>query len=83
MSSSIFCQLYGLDVTTHLGKEYVPFIEDVSRILIIQIIFQIMLLFKNPMNFGLFDGDFIESLFYLAIGVCVYWLIFKRLVVVK
>jgi hypothetical protein len=55
----------------------------VSRILIIQIIFQIMLVFKNPMNFGLFDGDFIESLFYLAIGVCVYWLIFKRLVVVK
>lgn len=83
MNSSIFCQLYELDISTHLGKEYIPFIEDVTRILIIQIIFQIMLVFKNPMNYGFFDGDFIESLFYLTIGVCVYWLIFKRLVVVK
>lgn len=83
MSSSIFCQLYEFDVTTKLGKEYIPLIEDIVRVLIIQIIFQIMLVFKNPTTFGFFDGDFLESIFYLSIGVCVYWLIFKRLVVVK
>ena len=83
MNQSIFTQLYELDVSTHLGSDYVQFIEDALRIVIIQIIFQLMLVFKNPSTFGLFDGDFVESLFYLTIGVCVYWLVFKRLVVVK
>jgi hypothetical protein len=83
MAESIFNQLYELNVTKQFGKEYIPFFEDLIRVVIIQIIYQIMFVFRNPNVFTLFDGDFLEAVFYLIVGVCVYWLVFKRLVVLK
>ena len=84
MQESNLYQLYELNVTKHLGsREYIPFVEDVIRIAIIQIIYQLMFVIRSPNHFSIFDGDFIEALFYLSIGVCVYWLVFKKLVVLK
>ena len=83
MQISNFCQLYELNVSEQLGKEYIPFLEDIVRMIIIQIIYQIMFVIRSPSVFSMFDGEFIEALFYLTIGVCVYWLVFKKLVVLK
>tara|TARA_B110000261_G_scaffold161245_1_gene202337 strand:+ start:240 stop:491 length:252 start_codon:yes stop_codon:yes gene_type:complete len=83
MAESIFCQIYELNVTNQIGKEYIPLVEDLMRMIIIQVIYQMMFVFRNPNSYGFFDGDFIEALFYLTIGVCVYWLVFKRLVLLK
>lgn len=83
MQDSNFCQVYEFSVTTQLGEEYKPFVEDLIRMFIIQIVYQIMFVIRSPNTFSIFDGDFIEALFYLCIGVCVYWLVFKKLVVLK
>lgn len=83
MTDSNFCKIYELNVTKQLGEEYVPFVEDVMRMIIIQVIYQVMFVIRSPSAFSIFDGDFIEGVFYLTIGVCVYWLVFKKLVVLK
>lgn len=83
MPESNLCNFYEINVSKQVGEEYLPFVEDVIRIVIIQIIYQIMFVIRSPGMFSIFDGDFIEAVFYLSIGVCVYWLVFKKLVVLK
>lgn len=75
--------VYEFSITSLLGPEYIPFVEDAFRILIIQVIYQVMLVMRNPVEYSVMDMDFLEACLYLVIGVCVYWLVFKRLVVFK
>lgn len=76
-------QVYEFNVTSLIGKEYIPFVEDAFRILIIQVVYQVMLVMRNPIAYSIMDMDFVEACLYLIIGVCVYWLVFKRLVIFK
>ena len=83
MTQSIFSEISEVDVTSHIGPGYIPMIEDVIRIYIIQIVVQFMLFVRSPSAFSIFDSDFLENLIYIGLGMCVYWLVFKRLVKFK
>lgn len=72
-----------INVTEMLGEEYVPMIEDIMKMFTLQVFVQLMMVLRNPYEFSLFDVDFIELLLYVILGVCVYWLVFKKLVVFK
>lgn len=72
--------LYVVDVPK---KEYLPMIDDIARMVIIQFSIQLLLFATNPEENQFFSADFILLLIYIVLGVCLYWLVFKRLVLFK
>lgn len=78
--SSNFKTLVQLDLSKHLDKEYLPYIEDVIRLLILQISINFMFFIQNPCENSFFRYDFFELLLYIIVGLSVYWLIFKKFV---
>lgn len=72
--------LYVVDVPK---KEYLPMIDDIARMVMIQFSIQLLLFATNPEENQFFSADFILLLIYIVLGVCLYWLVFKRLVVFK
>lgn len=72
--------LYVIDVPK---KEYLPMIDDIARMVMIQFSIQLLLFATNPEENQFFSADFILLLIYIVLGVCLYWLVFKRLVIFK
>jgi len=64
------------------NKEYIPLIYDVTRMLTIQVVIQ-FLYYINTDNTSFFSADFFLLSVYITLGVCVYWLIIKKVVVFK
>jgi hypothetical protein len=72
--------LFELNVTKYINKEYIPLIEDIIRMTILQFVIQFMFYIKNPEENSLISQYFIEIVLYIILGVCVYWLLFKKLI---
>lgn len=80
---SNFNEIYEYNVSAYLGKGYLPVVEDLIRMYIVQFIVQFMFFIRNPMHYSLIDIEFLETLMYITLGVCAYWLVFKKLVRLK
>lgn len=78
--ASNFKTLIEIDISKHMDKEYMPFIEDVIRLLILQISINFMYYLQNPCENCLFKIEFLELLLYIVVGLSVYWLLFKKFV---
>lgn len=78
--SSNFITLLDFNVTKFIDKDYVPYIEDLIRMITLQFVIQFMYFVKDPTNNDLMSVNFLELIIYIIIGVSVYWLIFKKLV---
>lgn len=63
------------------NPDYILFVEDIVRMLIIQITIQFLYYINGNVSF--FALDFILLSIYIVLGVCVYWLIIKKLIVFK
>lgn len=74
---------YTLPISHLFGEEYVAFAEDVIRMVSIQLVIQFMLFLQAPSFSVLFSSSFFELLFYVVLGVSVYWLVVKKIVAVK
>jgi hypothetical protein len=72
-------KVLNLSLSNHIDKEYIPYIEDVIRLLIIQFTIHIMMC-SNRGNIPFFSFEFFELLIYIIIGVSFYWLLFKKVV---
>lgn len=57
--------------------EYIPYVEDLLRMLCIQVVLQIMLVLQGSASM---DAMFIALVMYMLLGVSVYWLILKRVI---
>lgn len=79
MITSNFNSLMEVNVTKIIDKEYVPYIEDLIRMVILQVIINFMYFSKDPTNNAFFTIEFVELILYIIIGVSVYWLLFKKL----
>jgi hypothetical protein len=60
------------------NKEYIGMMDDVSRMVIIQITIQFLYYINNKEGEGFFTLDFFLLIIYVVLGVCLYWLIFKK-----
>lgn len=60
------------------NKEYVPLMDDICRMVIIQFTIQFLYYINNKEDEGFFTLDFLLLLIYIVLGVCLYWLIFKK-----
>lgn len=70
--------LYVVDVPY---KEYIPMVDDMLRIVCIQVAIQLMLFASGESQF--FTAEFIMLVIYIVLGVALYWLVAKKLVVLK
>lgn len=65
------------------NKDYIEFINDIIRMVTIQISIQFLFYINNPNAVEFFSADFFLMLIYIILGICVYWLIIKKLVIFK
>jgi hypothetical protein len=73
--------IYMVDISSRFGKDYVEFINDLSKAVLIQLAIQLMFYIMEPSAYPMFSQDFLTLLLYVMLGVSVYWLIFKKIVV--
>lgn len=57
-------------------------LNDTIRMLVIQIVVQILFVLRNP-EVDLLSNIFIENTLFIILGVMVYWLVFNHVIVFK
>ena len=72
--------VWTVDMSKVVGRDNVVFINDLVRIFIIQMTVQIMMYVTCPDQCTIFSDDFLILLLFISIGICFYWLVFRRLV---
>ena len=72
--------LYSVNVPQ---KEYLDLINDIVRMVTIQTSIQFLYFLNNPSQNEFFTSDFFLILIYIVLGICVYWLIIKKIVIFK
>ncbi len=74
--------LWQLDVGRAIGADYVPMANDVLRMVCIQVAIQVMLVLADPTGHtSLFSTDFVLLVVYITLGVMLYWLALRKLMV--
>jgi hypothetical protein len=72
--------VWNVNVSDLIGKENVPFLNDVIRMLALQVVIQMMLHVTDPVRYSFTDGDFIVLAMFIVVAVSAYWLVLRRLV---
>jgi hypothetical protein len=72
--------LLTINIGKHIGQEYVIVIDDISRMLIIQFTIQVMMFLSDPSTISLFSAEYFLLSLYIILGVCLYWLVFRKVV---
>lgn len=75
--------LLSYNVSSAFGKEYVDVFYDMSRMLVIQMVIQMLMHLTDADRFPFFSVEFVLMCIYIVLGVLVYWLIFKKTVQFK
>ena len=70
--------LFKIDL--NIDKEYIPLINDLIRMGVIHIITQLLFNISNNESFNL---QFIQTIFFVLLGICVYWLIIRKIVIIE
>lgn len=79
-ASSSSSSLVTVDVSSAVGREYVPLFEDVVRMICIQLSVQLMVYFTSSSDAVFLTSEFLLTLIYIVVGVMLYWLVFRKLV---
>ena len=61
-----------------IQDEYVHVVDDVVRLVLIQIIVQFMFYLNSPDDFPFFTPTFVAIILYIVLGVSFYWLVFRK-----
>ena len=73
--------LFKIDVTSSIGSDFVPMANDVIRMVCIQAAIQLMLVLSgSDAGVAFFSAEFMLLVFYIALGVMLYWLAIRKLV---
>lgn len=75
--------LLHIDITQHMGPEYVPMFNDIARFVVIQIGIQIMLSLTDGDRYPFFSSEFFLLICFIIVGVMLYHLVFQNLVSFK
>lgn len=71
--------VYTVDVSRFLGPEYIPLCDDASRMFLIQLTIQLMF-YLSVSDKAFMTDEFVLLLLYIMLGICLYWLVFKKLI---
>ena len=67
-----------MDVSSRFGKDVAHALNDVARMLCIQVTAQLLLFFGDASP-AFFSTDFVLLSLYITLGVLVYWLVLRQL----
>ena len=67
----------------NINKDYIPLINDLIRMAVIQIVAQILFVTSSRGKETFFNEMFIQTLFYILLGVLVYWLIIRKIFIIR
>lgn len=73
--------LFRVDIGDAIGADFVPLANDVARMICIQVAIQVMLVLSGARDVSFFSSDFLLLVFFTALGVMLYWLAVRKLVV--
>ena len=65
------------------NKEYVDVIDDVIRMVTIQLSIQFLYYLNNSENVSLFSGDFVLLVIYMILGILFYRLVLRKMIIFK
>lgn len=73
--------LVKIDLGSAIGSDFVPMANDVVRMVCIQVAIQMMLVLSSSGGEGIafFSAEFLLLVFYIALGVMLYWLAVRKL----
>lgn len=73
--------LVKLDMSAAIGADFVPMANDIVRMVCIQAAIQMMLVLSSGGERGIafFSAEFLLLVFYIALGVMLYWLAVRKL----
>ena len=67
----------------NLNKEYIPLINDLIRMAVIQVMSQVLFTVTSPAKNPFFSGDFFQTLVYILLGIVVYWVIVRKIFIIN
>ena len=68
-------------INLDIDKEYIPMINDLVRMGIIQIVAQTLFYMISPDKISLISGAFLKTLVFICIGIAVYWLLVRKIII--
>ena len=68
-------------INLDIDKEYIPMINDLVRMGIIQIVAQTLFYMISPDKISLISGAFLKTLIFICIGIVVYWLLVRKIII--
>lgn len=78
---SPMASLFRIDIGETFGVDFVPLANDVARMVCIQVAIQAMLVLSGTRDVRFLSADFLLLVFFTALGVMLYWLAVRKLVV--
>ena len=72
--------VWTLNVSDYIGVDNLDFANDLTRMIALQLVIQMMLHVVDPDRYSFMDGDFIVLLLFIVVAVSSYWLVLRRLV---
>ena len=63
-----------------IAGEYIPAINDIIRMVTIQIVSQLLFHLSNPIEIAFLTNMFFQTLLYMMAGISTYWLIVRKLI---
>lgn len=72
--------LFTVNISDTIGSEYTSLMEDLLRMLCIQLTIQVMLYFSGDVGNSFITREFMLLLIYVEMGVLLYWLVMRKVV---
>ena len=72
-----------IQLDLNIDKEYIPVINDVIRMVVIQVVAQMLFVMASKDNERFFSEIFLQTLFFIVMGVLAYWLIVRKIFVIQ
>ena len=64
----------------NIDKEYIPLLNDLVRMGVIHIITQLLL---NITNNDSFDLQFFQTILFVLLSICIYWLVIRKIIIIE
>lgn len=76
--------IYTLNISEKLGsEEYIDAVDDVLRMIVIQVMVQFMFYLNDPTENTFFTETFFATLLYIVLGITFYWLVVKKVITIR
>ena len=64
----------------NVNEEYKPLVEDLVRVFVILTVADMLFFMSNSKKNTLFGNNYWDVLLFVLVGVCAYWLVFKKII---